>query len=79
MILKKLEVLWRKIKPQNKIFFYFFQNFLTIDKDEIFNQKTIAQNFNEFFVNIGTKLVKKTVNPERSFESHVYIMRQSKT
>ena len=54
MILKKLGVLWRKIKPQNKIFFYFFQNFLTIDKDEIFNQKTIAQNFNEFFVNIGT-------------------------
>lgn len=37
----------------------FFPSRITIDKEEIFDQKTIAQKFNEFFISIGPRLSKK--------------------
>ena len=41
------------------------------NKRNIFDQKTIANSFNEYFVNVGPKLVSETSQLQRSFEIYL--------
>ena len=44
---------------------------IVIDKTEIVGETKIANEFNNFFINIGLKLAQKTPQPLKRFESYV--------
>ena len=44
---------------------------LILNNRNIFDQKTIANSFNEYFVNVGPKLACETPQSQRSFEMYL--------
>ena len=44
---------------------------LILNNKNIFDQKTIANSFNEYFVNVGRKLSCETPQSQRSFEMYL--------
>ena len=48
-----------------------FPQKVVIDKTEIVSEIEIANEFNNFFTNIGPKLVQKIPQPVKLFESYI--------
>ena len=44
---------------------------LILNNKNIFDQKTIANSFNEYFVNVGPQLVPEISQSQRSFETYL--------
>ena len=44
---------------------------LILNNRNIFDQKTIANSFNEYFVNVGPKLTCEILQSQRSFEMYL--------
>ena len=49
---------------------------IVINKNVTFEEKRIANAFNNFFINIGRKLADDIPTATRSFESYIQIMKQ---
>ena len=44
---------------------------ITVNKVDIFDERKIANEFNAFFTNIGSKLASKIPNASTTFESYI--------
>ena len=56
---------------KSKVYNYNFPKILNIDKKEITDKKTIAEKFNSYFINVGSKLATKIPPSNTNFESYL--------
>ena len=56
-----------KIKPKSSN----LPRRITVDKVDIFDERKIANEFNAFFTNIGSKLASKIPNASKTFETYI--------
>ena len=65
---------WKIMKViigKSKVYNDNFPKILNIDKKEITDKKTIAEEFNSYFINVGPKLVTKIPPSNTNFESYL--------
>ena len=65
---------WKIMKViigKSKVYNDNFPKILNIDKKEITDKKTIAEEFNSYFINVGTKLATKIPPSNTNFESYL--------
>ena len=63
---------WKIMKViigKSKVYNYNFSKILNIDKKEITDKKTIAEKFNSYYINVGSKLATKISPSNTNFES----------
>ena len=63
---------YKKIKASKKLSGTLFPKWLVVNDLEFFNKKTIAENFNKFFSEIGPKLASKIPHSLISFEHFLH-------
>ena len=56
---------------KSKVYNDNFPKILNIDKKEITDKKTIAEKFNSYFINVGSKLAAKIPSSNANFESYL--------
>ena len=65
---------WKIMKViigKSKVYNDNFPKSLNIDKKEITDKKTIAEKFNSYFINVGSKLTAKIPSSNTNFESYL--------
>ena len=65
---------WKIMKViigKSKVYNDNFPKILNIDKKEITDKKTIAEEFNSYFINVGSKLATKIPPSNTNFESYL--------
>ena len=56
---------------KSKVYNDNFPKTLNIDKKEITDEKTIAEKFNIYFINVGSKMATKISTSNTNFESYL--------
>ena len=70
---KKTWSIRKELIGKNKIYKSSFPQKIVIDTTEIVGETKIANEFNNFFTNIGPKLAQKIPQPSRPFQSYMKI------
>ena len=70
----KIKNTWKIVKVligKSKVYGDNFLKSLNINKKEITDKKTIAEKFNSYFINVGSKLAAKIPSTNTNFESYL--------
>ena len=68
--IKKLDKLKRKGLAKANLSITYYQN-ISLNNRNIFDQKTIAKIFNEYFVNVGPKLACEIPKSQSLFDKYI--------
>ena len=69
--LKKTWQIMKEVIGKGKLISNSLPKHLILNNRNIFDQKTIANSFNEYFVNVGLKLASEIPQSQRSFEMYL--------
>ena len=69
---KKTWEVIKKVIGKTKSYNHSLLRKLNIDNEEIYNQKTIAESFNTFFINIGSNLANKIPPSNHHFSTYLH-------